>query len=642
MFQNSRLNELLEYFLAHKECLSSDKLIKRFHISERTLRNDLRTINNELKKYHAQILTKRKEGYYLQLDDPSITAFLEKSVKADSDTLDSVDKRINHLIIKMLYTNNYLNQDDLADEVFVSTYTVINYIKTIRSILSRYNLTLKAKANLGYKVAGDEADKRKCIFDLLASTYQQYAFQFSNDQKELLNHVNLDEISNIVIEFNRKYDLHFSDFNLKNLILHIALSISRIQIGQALPVCDIPENTTISILLDPLIHLIEKEFQVTFTSGEKNYVYSHYVSNTSDLLSPKHSDEYILKLVEDILYYIYASYHIDLRTDMIILNDLSEHLKSILSAEYYNLHKKNPLLNTIKANYILAYEISETAIYQAFENEPFRLSEDEIGYIALHIGGAIERYFDSRYIHQKKTLIVYKNGYAEGSFLAAKLTTLFKDALDIVGTYPSNELNPCIYTGVELIISTTALKQVPKIPIVVIDIPLLRKDVENISKAITKETEHPIRKIMDVFSPSLFIRSSAKCREEVIHTLCNMLRQDGGITDSFEQSVLERERRISTAMDGVIAIPHPLSICSSKTRIAVAILEKPIQWSEKDSAQIILMLSLSDDKRKDLKIVYDTFVAMTNNPTLQKMLLETQNLCDFLKILIENISPEEF
>lgn len=76
-----------------------------------------------------------------------------------------------------------------------------------------------------------------------------------------------------------------------------------------------------------------------------------------------------------------------------------------------------------------------------------------------------------------------------------------------------------------------------------------------------------------------------------------MLRQDGGITDSFEQSVLERERRISTAMDGVIAIPHPMSICSSRSRIAVTILEKPIQWSEKDSAQIILMLSLSDDKK---------------------------------------------
>ena len=50
MFQNSRLNEILEYFLMHKEYLSSSKLVRHFDISERTLRNDIRVINEELQK----------------------------------------------------------------------------------------------------------------------------------------------------------------------------------------------------------------------------------------------------------------------------------------------------------------------------------------------------------------------------------------------------------------------------------------------------------------------------------------------------------------------------------------------------------------------------------------------------------------
>lgn len=642
MFQNSRLNELLKYFLAHREYTPSSKLTGHFQISERTLRGDVRAVNDELKKYHAQISVKRREGYYLHLEDPSIAAFLEESVKTRDSQLDSVDKRINHLIIKMLYTTDYLSQDDLADEVFVSPYTVINYLKTIRTILSRYELTLQTKANLGYKVLGKESDKRKCIFDLLASTYQQYAFGFSDDQKELLNHVNLERIKTIVIEFNRKYDLHFSDFNLKNLILHIALSISRLQIGQSIPEENFPDFSEANELLHPLIRMMEEEFQVIFGSGEKNYVYSHYVSNTGDLLDPGYNDDYILKLVEDILYYIYESYHIDLRTDMIILNDLSQHLKSILSAEYYNLPKKNPLLNTIRSNYILAYEISETAVSQAFENEPFQLSEDEIGYVALHVGAAIERYFDSRYVCRKKVLIVYKNGYAEGSFLASKLNTLFKDALNIVGKYPSNELTPSVCQEADLIISTTALKEIPQIPIVVIDIPLLKKDIENLSRAITREKEHPIRQIADLFSPNLFLRSSARSRDEMIHSLCCLLQEDGGVKDDFEKSVLEREQRISTAMDGVIALPHPMSICSTKTRIAVGILEKPVPWSEKDQAQIVLMLSLSDDKRKDLKKLYDTFVAITNNPPLQNLLLEAKTIYDFLQILEDHIPADDY
>lgn len=46
MFQNSRLNELLKYFLAHREYTPSSKLTGHFQISERTLRGDVRAVND--------------------------------------------------------------------------------------------------------------------------------------------------------------------------------------------------------------------------------------------------------------------------------------------------------------------------------------------------------------------------------------------------------------------------------------------------------------------------------------------------------------------------------------------------------------------------------------------------------------------
>lgn len=560
MFQNSRLNELLKYFLSHKEYTSPSNLVKHFQISERTLRNDIREVNKEIKKNHVQILMKRGAGYYLDSKDPSFVSQLEESVNLKQDPLDSVDRRINHLIIKLLYANDYLNQDDLADEVFVSVNTIINYLKTIRAILNRYHLTLQNKANLGYLVVGEELDKRTCIVDLLTSNAQPYAFQFSNEQKALLNHVNLEKIKETVMDFNRKYDLHFTDYNLKNLILHIALSISRLQADKPIVSYPRPQNSQLDQLLHPLISYIEEIFQVIFTTAEKNYIF--------------------------------------------------------------------------------AYEVTETAVYQAFENEPFHLSEDDIGYIALHVGAAIERYFDSRYQHLKKVLIVYGNGYAEGSFLAAKITSLFKNVLEIAGRYPSHELDGKTCNDIDLIISTVPLKQLHvSIPVLVVEIPLLRKNIENISRAITKERQHPVSKFSDLFDPSLFIRSSAKSRDEIIHILCMLLKKSGNISDSFEKSVLERESKISTAMDGVLALPHPMTICSTKSQIAVAILEHPVKWSEKENAQIILMLSLADDKKKNIKALYDTFVAITNNPSLTNLLLRAESMLEFLQILEDNI-PE--
>ncbi len=642
MFQSSRLNDILEHFLIHKGYIAPSKLAKQFQVSERTLRSDIREINKTLMDYHVQILLKRKEGYYLHTSDVSSIPVLEELLKKREKYLDSTDHRIHHLIIKLLYADNYLSQDDLAEEVYVSINTIINYLKSIRDILASHNLTLQNKANLGYLVMGDELNKRKCIMDLIASNSQQYALQFSNDQKELLKHINLETVKDIVIEFNRTYGLHFTDYNLKNLILQIVLSISRVQAKKPLDTYPLPQNQQLKDLLHPLISQIEESFRVELGIAERNYIYSYYISNTIEWDGQKDYSIYTRKLVQKILNYIYESYHIDIRNDTIIQKDLSQHLQSILNAKYYQQDKKNPLLETIKTTYILAHEITTTSVYQAFETEPFDLCEDDIGYITLHVGAAIERYFDTHYVSGKKAIIVYGNSYAEGSFLAAKLSTLFKGTLEIIGRYPSHELNDINCQHTDLIISTTPIKQFGKIPVIVVEIPLSKNDIENITKTVIKEHRHPIDTIMDLFSPSLFIRTTVKNREDIIHILCTLLKEEDCIIDTFEQSVLQRESKISTAMDGVIALPHPLTICSYKSRIAIGILEKPIRWSEKDQAQIILMLALADDRRKDIRTLYDTLVITTNNPVLENLLLQAVSTRDFLRILKENITENSY
>lgn len=642
LFQYTRLQDLLDYFLSHQGYMSPSVLTRHFQISQRTLRSDIHNLNEELSGFDAQIIMKRSQGYALEIKEGQTRALLENMlVNEEEKQLDSADKRINHIIIKMLYANTYLTQDALADEVFVSINTIINYLKTIRLILSKYQLTLQTKANLGYIVTGEEADKRRCIIDLITTNYQHYEFRFSQEQTALLNHVNLEQIKDIVMEFNRKNDLHFSDYNLKNLILHIALSISRLLVAKPIEEYAIPEHEALRTLLEPLITEIELDFQVVFTANEKNYIYSHYVSNTNELLDTQKNTEYIHNLVANILDSIFESYHFDLRSDLILEHDLTHHLQSILNARYYHLNKKNPLLNTIRNNYILAYEISGTAIKQAFANEPFELNDDEIGYISLHIGAAIERYFDSRYLKHKKAVIVYDSGYAAGSFLASKLNTLFKETLEIIGRYPSHEIEEQKLQAADIVISTVALKQTV-LPVVVVDIPLSRRDIENVARAITMDEQHPIDKIAQFFDEKLFINTAADSKEEIIHTLCTLLHQEHCINDDFEASVLEREQRISTGMDGVVAIPHPLKICSLKSKIAVGVLQHPILWSDKDSAQIILLLGLADDAKKDIEKLYDTFVAMTHNAPLQELLFHARSLSEFLNILKQNLDTDAY
>ena len=80
----------------------------------------------------------------------------------------------------------------------------------------------------------------------------------------------------------------------------------------------------------------------------------------------------------------------------------------------------------------------------------------------------------------------------------------------------------------------------------------------------------------------------------------------------------------------------------SESKIAVGVLQKPIAWSEKDSAQIILLLGLADDAKKDIEKLYDTFVAMTHNAPLQELLFHAGSLSEFLNILKQNLHEDAY
>ena len=478
------------------------------------------TSASSAKNWHhgmLKILMKRGNGYILEISEDSLI-LLQNDTTPDG-SLDSVDKRINHIIIYMLYADDFKTQDDLANEVFVSINTIISYLKTVRLILQKYDLTLKNKPNVGYKIEGSEINKRNCIIDLITSNYNAYVSKFSNEQQALLKDLEFEQIQELVTDFNKKNGMHFSDYNLRNLILHIALSVSRIQADQNMESHDFSVDSQTQNLLSPLIECIESTFHTRFSESEKNYIYSHYISNTNELLNNHANIDYVHQIVSRIINMIYELYHFDLRSDYILERDLNHHLQSILNTHYLDLHKKNPLLNTIKNNYILSYEVTETVIKQVFKNEPFDLSDDEIGYISLHIGAAIERYFDLRNSKHKKVMILYDNGYATGSFLSAKISKLFSNNIDIIKVAPSNELEDMDLKSVDCIISTVPLSNT-KIPFVTVEMPLLRKDIENITRTLTMSNMHPVDQIQNFFDPKLFVHTRVHNKKEIIHILC--------------------------------------------------------------------------------------------------------------------------
>lgn len=633
MFPYHRLNDILAYISRNREPVALEELTAYFHVSERTLRNDIQNMNAVLIKHGALIDRMRKKGYYLSIrNEASFEKFLQLN-EGDTqvDHLDNAQKRIHYILQKLLFSQTYITQDELAQEIYVSRNTIMNYLKTIRIMICEYHLSLTSRPNLGIRIEGNEEAKRACFMELIVPhDLQSMITGFTIEEERIFQGIDLYAIEQIVLDYARESDVRFSDFNLRNLILHLALLITRLQSDCPLKLenitCDLEYN------LSPLIQRMETAFDLTIPKSEMQYLYSHFMSNAKTMYRFEENVQYLQDIIEQLLEIIHRNYNFDLRHDTLLKEDLTQHFQSILNTKRYHLNKRNPLLNTIKVNYPLAYDITLTSVTQVLEHEPFQLTDDEIGYVSLHIGAAIERCFNAQ-IKKKSIIIVCGSGYATSRMLEAKLNSMFRDKITICGRYSYHEYQQMELKHIDFVISTIPI-ECKTIPVVTVDFSLYNHDVENITRMLADTEDDTIHKIDNFFEESLFFyEDNAFQKEELLHTLCQALYTQQYINEDFEASVLKRESIAATNMDEVLAIPHPMDLLSTQTKVAVALLKEPLAWNEKSSVRIVLLLAINRDDQQNIEHLYDTFIQIMNHSSMQNQLLKCHNFHAFMETL---------
>lgn len=641
MFPYTRLNEIFEYISNH-HYISPRNLSTLLNVTERTIRSDIQALNDILNSHGAIIKLKRKNGYYIEISDQALyDQFLNcsASLKNNSIILDSSQDRIKYVLNTLLYQQDYISLDKLAECVYISRNTLQNYIKTIKDILKKYNLEYISKYQYGVKIIGNEEDKRKCLIDnILTRDNQNYIIGFSKDELTLFDGIDLNLLKNIVVKHLKSIDSSINDFNLKNLILHFALMISRIQHD-----CYIHFINTITIpnnmisFIENICSQLKQNFNIIITEGEKKYMYLHIIANTH-FDSLEIDDENLKNDIQNLLDVIYQDYRFDLRNDDILVKDLFNHFKSIFTTKSYSINKKNPLLNTIKNNFPLSFEITFNATSKIFNQKPNILTEDEIGYVSLHIGAAIERCFSGT-LQRKNVMLVCGSGQATTRMLEARLNVFFNDKIYIVNKTSYNEFisyNENDLKNIDFVISTIPLKS-NIIPTITVNFSLNSEDVEAISKFISIISSNTSKKSDKFFDKNLFMYIDEKIsKNDLLLKMYHALKKEKLVEEDFYDKVILRESLANTSMNEVFAIPHPIESWSHQTKVTVAILEKPIPWNSKDSVQIVFLLAIKKGDQLDIEHLYDLFIDIVNNPKLQQDIIHSSTFEQFLKSLHSN------
>lgn len=639
---NNRMRTILRELYTSPSPLTSEEIAAVVNVSSRTVRNDMKEMNDILTQHGASILAKRGTGYKLNvMDEDAFRRFLlqqtAKNGPVDKHLPDTPEERTSYFIKRLLLTDDYVRLEDLADELYISLSTVKNCLRNVKSILNRYHISIESRPNYGIKLKGSELNIRFCMSEYLYNR-QDNAAEILEDKISILPKDDMDKIKSIIIDQVNQYSLKLSDISLNNLLVHIAIACKRIRQKsyvslQSKEISEISKQKEYRVAAG-IVREVEKYMNVTFSKNEVAYIAIHLLGSKvlSDINIREQDigeliDEDIYQLTEKIMKEIEKRMGLEIKKDKELFMGLCLHLKPAINRYRFNMNVRNPILEDIKAKYPIAFEGGVIAGIVIKEEMGIEIDENEIGYIALHLGAAIERQKLNR--KPKRCLIVCATGLGSAKLLHYKLKTQFGSKLEVVGTTEYYKLNQKTFDAIDFIISTIPIKnQSIPIPVIQVKTILQNQDIKKLEELIF-DKEASLNYVKEEL---IFLRQSFETKEQVLNFLGKQLLKRNYIDESFMELVLKREDLAPTSFGNLVAIPHPLVPQSKQTFVAICTLDKPIEWGDK-KVQLVCLLSLKKNEQKDLQKLYKTLINIMGDINHVIKLLKISSTQEFIQTI---------
>lgn len=629
-----RQQKLLHLLMQAEDALTGAELASGLQVTSRTIRSDVKMLTDKLQENGAYIALKRGKGYELIIDDYKyFRSFLQRAVAGNEDDTIPADpsERMEYMLRRLLLSEDYIKIEHFVKELYISETSIKNGLKEVKKILRRFSLDLEKRPNYGLRIVGSEAKMRICM--------AEFVFHSEDQPYQVLPAHELEKIEEIVLKRTKEASILLSDIGKSNLITHIAIACKRILHDNYV---SMPEKELDAIMEEKeytVAKAIVKDLQTSlgtaFPEEEIAYIAVHLLGTKIISYQPAAEvnildmiEKNILELSKKLLNEAEQVMQLGISSDEELIYGLCLHLKPAINRYKFGLSIRNPMLKEIIKNYPVAFDAAILMGEKLKQETGMAINQEEIGYIALHIGAAMER--KKAKGKAKRCLIVCATGVASAQLLYHKLQATFGNKLQIVGTANVFDMHKYDLGSLDFIISTIPIQR--KITVPVIDVNTILRD-EDIARLENLVIEN-IGSVLKYIRPELtYFQQDLKSKEEVIRFLCTSMERLEDIPDNFQELVEEREQIAPTGFGTMVAIPHPIRPVTKKTIWAVCTLKKPVQWGD-SRVQFICLLSVQKEYKKDLQKMYQLLVKISGNAALVEKLIKVRSYEEFVSILL--------
>lgn len=643
--------------------ISSQKIAAEVGMSDRTVRKYLQIIEEKIIKKGARLHSKSGYGYQLSFSDEEQFQLYwqewqqsDKLVKKVSQLEEATDRR-HYIIHKLFLEAGSPTILDLSQELYLSKTSVSQLLTEIKDLVRPYGLEIQ-NSRKGIQVVGSEPAIRHFIKDyFFMDSFQQSVFSLF--QHDVLEESHFPDIIMIVIDECRNVHLQLPDFVLHNLVVHLALMMSRIRMGNPVQLISYQEDERSSEyhVAKRILGRLAERFSLTFPEKEAAYISLHLHGGKEAASSP--AEDSMTRHLRERIEMLGQHLAVPLQSDLHLLDSLKLHFIPLLHRIHNNIQLVNPLTEDISAQYPKVLAAVKEVFSHMPELQQRAITDDEYAYISLHVLASLEKMSGQvRY----RVLVVCASGYGSARMLKHRLENEFQSELEIVQVTSYLDLTEQDLTGIDFIISSVDLSNaVFLIPVVQVSVLLQQQDIARIRAHMTKkvwtrdERDRPVTssekqglpsaEVIQLFQEHQFIYVEQQIDKETLLSQMIQTLEEGSnpeFQQDFRKQIAIRENLSSVVYEEILAFPHPTKALTKKEQVVIAICRYPICWdSEHNQVRFIFLLSPSTGKNERLKLVTPALATFIHDPDLQERLQDNPTVQQFKECFIPLLGKEE-
>ena len=573
---NRRSNKILrELILGNRQNIL--ELVTKYNLQERTIRADIKDLNNTLQEYSLPIIVITGNG------DLVIDTAEKIDVKAYEEFICSrtfytyymsKNERSTILAMILLNTTGYVTVEQLKDIIGVSRNTLLHDISELKNWFEENNMELVSQVRRGYIVNASELEIRKGILKLLEVNGDNNHYgtgynlgTFWNLLIRQMDKLNIyDDMCTHVVQQEEYAQSFLSDFSFFETVLEITLIINRIANRQVIPehyaerwIC-FKESSKYTFSSE-ILEMIGNKYQLDIPEVEILY-FTECLKGKSYLKDKTHKGNAldIRLMISEALYKISSCFGIDFYLDFALYDLLIAHIRSAVYRLQTRERLTNPLKDSLLQEYPEIFEIIRKNIGNLEEYIGCSFSEDEMSFLVLYFASVLEKEKVENSKHSKiKVALVCETGRGTAQFMLAKLRTL-EEVIEIVSVSSVHNTGEIKRSGANMIISTIPIEK-QEIPCIVVRSAMLNTDdildIQKMALEVMEGIMEPNAGIeLDVINPEeihiqgafyewlsenrIEVDYEAKDWKDAVNHAGKLLYKDGAVEERYIQAMIQK------------------------------------------------------------------------------------------------------